>query len=388
MILLFLIVFGFISYTLFFSFTKTKTTFSISILCITSVLVVLSFVVFLFKRKTNLYNTSLGAIFSLLIGPLQVFFLKVRWKVFLRHFIPVLVLTVFALFSLPFVDILYPIYAERVNQALLVCVVLLTLGYSSYGYLCYIKREIGLKNNEVGVCYIVLLFCCSFFFSIILLASSEKIFDSDYVFMIFSLCMILIALFFQINNSYVERKQDELEKALVKAEVDLNYFQGINLVLNDISGEGLDTEDQFIEENNLLLNHYQIEEIPVVPEKEIPKEISLTEEEQKELRQVVYTNLIDNELFLNPEITLNKFSSSVKIDKRKLQEYFKDSEAYTFKQYINRLRVEHAISVIHNKNKDVTVEELAEICGFNTRLSFYRAFVNVYGFPPSKLLNE
>lgn len=386
MILLFLIVFGFISYTLFFSFTKIKTNFNISVLCITSVLVILSFIVFLFKKKMNLYHNSLGVIFSLLLGPLQIFLFKGKWKVFLRHLIPFLVLVVLALFVLPSVDILYPSYTRYFNQVLLICVVLSTISYSSYAYLCYIKKDIPFKSNEIGVCYIVLLFCCSFFFSIILFVSKKKLFDSDYVFMIFSFCMVLIALFFQINSHYIARQQDELEKTFVTEETDLNYFREVNLVVNNL--QGIDINNQLVKKDNILVNSYQTDEVQDILEEDVSGEISLTEEEKKELRQIVYTNLIGNELFLNPEITLVKFSKLINIDKSKLQEYFRASESFTFKQYINRLRVEHAISVIHNKKKDVTVEELGEICGFNTRLSFYRAFVNVYGFPPSKLLNE
>lgn len=382
MILLFLTVLCFISYALLFSIAKRKTRFSISVLCITGFLVVLSFVVFLVKRKTTLYNISIGAVFSLMIGPLLMFFIKIQWKAFLKHFIPFLSFTIFSLFLYPFVDIKYPEYICLFNQILVVCVVLFSVGYSSYGYICYIKKEIDFRSNQIGVCYLVLLFCCSFFFSIVLFVSEKKIFDSDYIFMMYCLCMILIALFYEINSYYTNNQYVQEMKVEKTENITFNYFHQVDLVLSNPvkTLSNLEPNNQTIDKDEIFSDQKQNQDL-------IEDEI-LTEEEQQFLRQVLYENLIENQLFLNPELTLTKFSNLVKIDKKKLQDYFRESQAYTFKQYINRLRVEFAISVIYDKQKNITVEELTALCGFNTRVSFYRAFVNIYGFPPSRLLNE
>lgn len=372
MILLFLTVLCFIAYTLFFGFSKTKTAFSISVLCITSILVILSFVVFLIKWKVNLSNVSLGAIFSLPTGVLLLHFQKTKKESLAKHGVIYVVGTIVFLVSALVIGVLFPEYTDVFNQTLLFSVILSCVGYGSYGYLNYIKREVEFKSNEVGVSYIVLLFSCAFFFSIMFFIRSKELFDGDYIFMIYSLCVVLIALFYESTTLYLKKdREKELEQELVS-------IQKMQLVLEE--------ESLIVKEEPILVLTDEV--VIESEEEEVKTEVELSESERHEIRNILYINLIENKLFLDTEITLVKFSNLVNIEKRKLQEYFKASESLTFKQYINRLKVEHAISIIHEREKDVTVEELTELCGFNNRLSFYRAFVNVYGFAPSELLGE
>lgn len=106
------------------------------------------------------------------------------------------------------------------------------------------------------------------------------------------------------------------------------------------------------------------------------------------LQNLLYVQVIDKQLFLDSTVTLTEVANILKVDKNKLIAYFKYSASSSFKLYINRLRVEHAFNIIREREKDITVEELTFLCGFNTRLSFYRAFVYFYGFAPSELLKN
>ncbi|MDM1046327.1 helix-turn-helix transcriptional regulator [Myroides sp. 1354] len=112
----------------------------------------------------------------------------------------------------------------------------------------------------------------------------------------------------------------------------------------------------------------------------------MTEIEVLALKRLLFTQVIDTALFLDSTLTLSKVANLLNVDKSTLIRYFEQSEARTFKKYISRLRIEYAIHIIQIKEKDITVEELTILCGFNTRLSFYRAFVHFYGFAPSELL--
>ena len=114
----------------------------------------------------------------------------------------------------------------------------------------------------------------------------------------------------------------------------------------------------------------------------------MTVAEVKALQKLLYTHVIDTKLFLDANLTLSKVVNLLKVDKSKLTGYFKHSASLSFKQYINRLRIEYAITIIRERERDVTVEELTFLCGFNSRLSFYRAFVYFYGFAPSALLKR
>ncbi len=106
-----------------------------------------------------------------------------------------------------------------------------------------------------------------------------------------------------------------------------------------------------------------------------------------DIRIILSKELIDSRLFLNPTLNLDQLAEVVEVPKSDLMRFFKASTSFTFKQYINRLKVEYAILLISEGEESYTVEELSLLCGFNTRLSFYRAFVNVYGFAPSEILS-
>lgn len=368
MILLFLIVFSFILYTLVFSFKKTKTVLSINIFCINCVLVTLSFVVFLVKKKMGLYEVPLGILFSIMIGPFLLLLLREDIKKSYLNFVFVICIELFGLGGYFLLQAFYPGYLGYLHQTLILAVIISCICYASYGYLYFINHHMRYKTNEVIIFYIVLLFSCSFFFGIVFFKRDQKIFDSDYIFMVYSLCVVIVALLNELKQVYYTDR-------LVSAE---SLKTNSQLVLVDV-------------EQNLGLKEIVFEEISIQEKDVIYVEetsTALTDEVRDEIRQLLYKKIIENQLFLDPELTLTEASVILGIDKKTLLSYFRQSESLSFKQYINRLKVEYSVFLILEKEKDITVEELTTACGFNTRISFYRAFVNVYGFAPSELLTE
>ncbi|MFG0592255.1 helix-turn-helix domain-containing protein [Myroides odoratimimus] len=161
----------------------------------------------------------------------------------------------------------------------------------------------------------------------------------------------------------------------------------IQLLIGE-SEESYLNDQQDLDESDVSIECKEKEEVEVCLD---TNELQFTMEKEQRMmviRQKLFEQLIESKLYLDVDLTLQKLSEVIEIDKKELLEYFKKSNAVSFRQYINRLRVEYAVELIKEKNMDVTVEELTSFCGFNTRLSFYRAFVHIYGFPPSALLSK
>ena len=63
---------------------------------------------------------------------------------------------------------------------------------------------------------------------------------------------------------------------------------------------------------------------------------------------------------------------------------FKNLAGINFSNYLNHLKVSHAVSLIQN-NKDINCTDISVMCGFSTIRSFNRIFKQITGFAPSKL---
>ena len=67
--------------------------------------------------------------------------------------------------------------------------------------------------------------------------------------------------------------------------------------------------------------------------------------------------------------------------------YFKGATGITFSQYLNYLRVEHAVEMLQTE-KDASMTEIADRCGFGTIRSFNRVFRATTGYSPRELPAE
>ncbi|MEC4053479.1 AraC family transcriptional regulator [Myroides odoratimimus] len=239
-----------------------------------------------------------------------------------------------------------------------------------------IRQELEFKKNSVVVSYILLVLSCSFFYGV-LIFRPIGIFDVDYIYVIYCLVILVVAFLDAINSYIINNCKGRLK---IKSEM-------IQLLIGE-SEESYLNDQQDLDESDVSIECKEKEEVEVCLD---TNELQFTMEKEQRMmviRQKLFEQLIESKLYLDVDLTLQKLSEVIEIDKKELLEYFKKSNAVSFRQYINRLRVEYSVELIKEKNMDVTVEELTSFCGFNTRLSFYRAFVHIYGFPPSALLSK
>ncbi|WP_158961055.1 helix-turn-helix domain-containing protein [Myroides fluvii] len=96
--------------------------------------------------------------------------------------------------------------------------------------------------------------------------------------------------------------------------------------------------------------------------------------------------LQDKKSYLKLNFTLDDLERESKIAKHHLSQFFSTTYGMNFNAYINKLRVEYAKELLEKRNFDISVSELGDECGFNSRTSFFRAFKKFEGVSPSEYI--
>lgn len=86
------------------------------------------------------------------------------------------------------------------------------------------------------------------------------------------------------------------------------------------------------------------------------------------------------------DIGLSKVGSEFRVSESYLSTLFKEQSGVNFTDFIEGLRIEKACELL--KNRNITVNEVAEEIGYNSVQSFRRAFKRVKGVSPKELREE
>lgn len=136
-------------------------------------------------------------------------------------------------------------------------------------------------------------------------------------------------------------------------------------------------------------DHTQISDKPTAPtDSEDMKKNEATAETDKDylaFRQME-AMIVEKELFLNPRLGREDIVKATGIGRNTIAPIIrKCSGCVNLNDYINRLRLEHAVKLMKS-NRLYTIDSIAESSGFNSRSTFYRAFQNVFGMSPLQYL--
>lgn len=112
-------------------------------------------------------------------------------------------------------------------------------------------------------------------------------------------------------------------------------------------------------------------------------EKTYSDNEGKRMRDVVeYTmNNYQN------NISLDNISEIANMTKNAFCKYFKKRTNKTYVQFLNELRIEQATKLLQT-NYDLSITEIAELCGFNNMSNFNRQFKAIKKTSPSKIKNK
>jgi AraC-like DNA-binding protein len=99
--------------------------------------------------------------------------------------------------------------------------------------------------------------------------------------------------------------------------------------------------------------------------------------------------LIDKKMYLNPNLTLEKFAESMKISPGHLSRIIKSDLKTNFTDIVNAKRVEAAKSYLENpKFSNYTIIAIGLEAGFNSKSAFFEVFKKSTGKTPTEYKKE
>ncbi|MBL6448138.1 helix-turn-helix transcriptional regulator [Fulvivirga sp. 29W222] len=106
-------------------------------------------------------------------------------------------------------------------------------------------------------------------------------------------------------------------------------------------------------------------------------------QEADELLEKVTQLLEEEALYKDPNLTLAQLAKALSIRPHLLSQLLNDNLNKSFSHFINEFRVREAIELLKS-NRNLKMEIIAEMCGFNSNSTFYAAFKKVTNTTPAK----
>lgn len=96
----------------------------------------------------------------------------------------------------------------------------------------------------------------------------------------------------------------------------------------------------------------------------------------------------NEQLFLNPELTLDQLAEKSGISPRKISSAINRSYNQNFFDYTNSFRVKRAAQLMSSDNSNLSTLDLVKNSGFNSKSTFYRAFRKALNMTPSEYIEK
>ena len=123
-----------------------------------------------------------------------------------------------------------------------------------------------------------------------------------------------------------------------------------------------------------------------------PKTDSLQEENMEQLQQYarqVEEYLLDSEAYVNPQLSLNDIAKATGISSKNLSRSINSVLRKNFFDLVNGYRVEKSKALLLAKReKGLTLETIAEQCGFNSQVTFCNVFKKALGMTTTQWLKQ
>lgn len=114
---------------------------------------------------------------------------------------------------------------------------------------------------------------------------------------------------------------------------------------------------------------------------------SLEEHSLMEIEARIRFCLVEEKLYLQPDLTMDDFSRQINISKNQISQVLNTYMGKNFYRVLADYRIAHAEDILKT-NKNLKIEALAYDCGFNSLSSFNRYFREITGFQPSTYLRN
>jgi AraC-like DNA-binding protein len=132
--------------------------------------------------------------------------------------------------------------------------------------------------------------------------------------------------------------------------------------------------------------------VEIMDEDPMPQEKShnfLSEEQINAIRNGLDSFILNNKPYLQKGYGLKHLSQDTGIQARLISLYINQYEGISFYDYINKYRIDHIKTLVSKEDiRQLTLEAISEMVGFNNRTSFVNAVKKFTGKTPSEYVNE
>lgn len=108
---------------------------------------------------------------------------------------------------------------------------------------------------------------------------------------------------------------------------------------------------------------------------------------EKELFEHIHQTIVEQQMFLDPDFSREKFIRIGLINKNKVARLLRQYAGSNLNGYINRLRLEYACQLMR-EHPDAPIKAIALNSGFKQIRTFYRVFFDKYGVTPTEYKAE
>lgn len=109
----------------------------------------------------------------------------------------------------------------------------------------------------------------------------------------------------------------------------------------------------------------------------------------QEWAQAAQDIIREKELYLQKSFKMDELANLLNINKVQLSEAINKGLAMNFNDLVNRFRIEKSLSLLkENYLQKYDMSAIAEMCGYNNTVSFYRNFKKVMGQTPKEYLSQ
>lgn len=116
----------------------------------------------------------------------------------------------------------------------------------------------------------------------------------------------------------------------------------------------------------------------------------LSEAFSQELKEKLEDLMDSQKLFLNHELRLDDIATMLNISRHHASQVINENFKMSFYDYINTYRIEEAKKKLCNnfKKSSESISDIAYQCGFNNRVSFYKAFKKRTKITPKEFIQN
>ena len=118
------------------------------------------------------------------------------------------------------------------------------------------------------------------------------------------------------------------------------------------------------------------------------KNSTLSTETKAKIKQKIITFFEKEKAYLNPDLSMDVLSESLKIPKYQLTEVLNIEIGKSFFQFVNFYRVEAVKKMLTDPTNKYSIEAIGYDCGFSSKSSFYTVFKSMTAETPVAFRNS